>query len=142
MQRWGKHPSGSQRYRCPICKTNTIRSRNDLVQKAHRNLYQKWLLSKFTLTDFGIKYGVDRRTLDRWFKPFRDEEIAPHGHHTSEEIYIIDGYFLQYAATVLIAQTPSNQVVGWSFTYAENFSTWLTFFNSIEAFPSVIVCDG
>jgi hypothetical protein len=142
MQKWGKHPSGSQRYRCPVCRTNTVRSRKDLVQKAHQNLYQKWLLSKFTLTDFGIKYHVDRRTIDRWFKPFKDNDIPPHEVDIDHQIFIIDGYNLQYAATALIAETPSNQIVGWSFTYAENFSTWLEFFNSISAFPSIIVCDG
>jgi len=142
MQKWGTHPSGSQRYRCVTCKTNAVRTRDDLVQKYHHLLYQKWLLSKFTLTDFGIKYDVDRRTLDRWFKPFRGEEIIADSLHASDGIFIIDGYYLQHAATVLIAQTPSNLVIGWSFTYAENFSTWLEFFNSIEAFPRAIVCDG
>lgn len=142
LQKWGFNTSGSQRFRCPKCRQSDTRNRSDLSLINHRKLYEEWLLSKLTLTDFGIKYSVNRRTLDRWFKPFRDEEITPHGHHVGEEVYVIDGYYLQYAATVLIAQTPSNQVVGWSFTYAENFSTWLEFFNSIEAFPSVIVCDG
>jgi len=142
MQKWGKHPSGSQRYRCISCVTNGVFKRIDLTKKYRRKMYQKWLLSKFTLSDFGIKYGVDRRTLDRWFKPFRDEDVVPNPIDIDEGILIIDGYYLQYAATVLVAQTTSNQVVGWSFTYAENFTTWLEFFNSISAFPSVIVCDG
>ena len=105
-------------------------------------MYLKWLLSKLTLTDFAIKYHVTRRTLHNWFKPFRNLEITAHDTSGGEDIFIIDGYYLEFAATVLIAQTPSNQVIGWSFTYAENFSTWLDFFNSIAAFPSMVVCDG
>jgi putative transposase len=142
MQKWGKHRNGKTRYRCSTCKKTGTQTRNDLVRKGRRHLYQKWLLSKLTLTDYGIKYGVSRRTLDRWFEPFREVEITADEVNLEEEVYIIDGYYLQYAATVLVAQTPSNQVVGWSFTYAENFRTWLEFFNSICSFPSAVVCDG
>lgn len=142
MQKWGKHPSGSQRYRCIHCGVNSVKKRVDLSQKYRHELYQKWLLSKLTLTDFAIKYHVTRRTLHNWFIPFRDLEITAHEPASDADIFIIDGYYLQYAATVLIAQTPDNRIVGWSFTYAENFTTWLEFFHSISAFPNVIVCDG
>jgi beta-mannanase len=101
-------------------------------------LYEKWLLSKLTLSDFGKLYGVTRQTIDKWFLPFRDEEIIPRCHLTQSDIFIIDGYYVEYGATVLISQNPLNQVVGWHFTYAENSSTWLTFLNSISAFPRAV----
>lgn len=142
MQKWGKQNSGSQRYRCPRCGLNGVRQRIDLTQKYRRELYEKWLLSKLTLSDFGVRYGVTRRTLDRWLTPFRDEEIAPIPHLVQSDIFIIDGYYVQYGATVLIAQNHQNRVVGWHFTYAENASTWLEFLNSISSFPRAIVCDG
>lgn len=113
-----------------------------MSQISRRKLYHKWLLGKLSLSEIGIKYQVTRQTIHNWFKPFRDEEIIATNHYVSGDIFIIDGYYLQYAATVLIAQTPLNQVVGWLFTYSENYATWLEFFNSIETFPSVIVCDG
>ncbi|MBP9670028.1 transposase [Candidatus Woesebacteria bacterium] len=142
MQKWGKHPGGNQRYRCSKCGTSGLLKRGDVPQKSHRELYQKWLLSKLTLSDFGAAYRVTRRTLDRWFAPFRDEEIVPSRHLTQSDVFIIDGYYVEYGATVLIAQNPLNQVVGWHFTYTENSSTWLTFLNSISSFPRAVVCDG
>lgn len=142
MQKWGKHPGGAQRYRCIKCGFSGLLKRKDLTQKYRRELYEKWLLSKLTLSDFGVVYSVTRRTLDRWFTPFRDDEIIPSRHLTQSDIFIIDGYYVEYGATVLIAQNPLNQVVGWSFTYTENSSTWLTFLNSISSFPRAVVCDG
>ncbi len=142
MQKWGSHRSGKAHYRCPRCGSNETRLRVDLTQKYHRQLYQKWLLSKLTLSDFGVAYRVTSRTLDRWFTPFRDEEITPSCHLIQSDIFIIDGYYVEYGATVLIAQNPLNQVVGWHFTYTENSSTWLTFLNSISAFPRAVICDG
>lgn len=142
MQKWGKHPGGNQRYRCPECGFSGLLKRSDVTQKSHRELYKRWLLSKLTLTDFGIRYGVTRRTLDRWFSPFRNEEIVPNNHLAQSDIFIIDGYYVEYGATVLIAQNPQNRVVGWHFTYTENSNTWLTFLNSVSSFPRAIVCDG
>ena len=142
MQKWGTHKSGTSRFRCSSCGLNGVRERDDLTRKYRRQLYQKWLLSKLTLSDFGAQYKVSRRTLDRWFTLFRDEEIVPSCHLTQSDVFIIDGYYVEYGATVLIAQNPQNQIVGWHFTYTENSSTWLTFLNSISTFPQVVVCDG
>lgn len=142
MQRWGKHRNGKSRFRCPNCGSNGTRLRVDLTDKYRRQLYEKWLLSKFTLSDFGKQYGVTRQTIDRWLLPFRDEEIIPNCHLTQNDVFIIDGYYVEYGATVLIAQNPQNQIVGWYFTYAENASTWIAFLNGISAFPRAVVCDG
>lgn len=142
MQKWGTHKSGTSRFRCSSCGLNGVRERDDLTRKYRRQLYQKWLLSKLTLSDFGVAYKVTRRTLDRWFTPFRDEEITPNCHLAQSDVFIIDGYYVEYGATVLIAQNPLNKVVGWHFTYVENSTTWSEFLNSISAFPRAVVCDG
>jgi len=142
MQKWGRNKSGSYRFRCLSCASSATRKRPDITSLSHQKLYENWLLNKLTLTDFGIKYGVSRRTLDRWFKPFRDKDITPIKLDVRGGVLIIDGYCLQRGATVLIAQTTSNKVVNWSFTCTENFETWLEFFNNIPSFPRVIVCDG
>lgn len=142
LQKWGKNKSGSQRFRCSKCGVCDTRKRAELTHLNHQKIYEEWLLSKFTLTDFGKKYGVNRRTLDRWFEPFRNQEVVPRRDEVAGEIVIIDGYYIEYAATVLIAQTTTNVVAGWFFTYAENFSTWLSFFGQMKSFPFAIVCDG
>ncbi len=105
-------------------------------------MYESWLLSKLTLSDFAQKYAVTRRTLDNWFAPFREQEILPHSISGADEIFIIDGYYVQYGATVLIAQSTKNDVVNWLFTYAENFLTWLELCEKISVFPFAVVCDG
>lgn len=142
MQKWGKHRDGKTRYRCPSCRVSGTRLRADVTQKSHRELYEKWLLSKLTLSDYGKQYEVDRRTLNRWFMPFRDEEIVPRTHLAQSDIFIIDGYYVEHGATVLIAQNPQNKVVGWHFTYRENTATWREFLNGISSFPKAVVCDG
>lgn len=142
MQKWGKHRNGTPRYRCIHCKTSQTWKRPDLTIKNRQDLYQTWLTSKYTLEEFAAKYHITRRTLYNWFTPFRKLDIPALSVDVSNHVFIIDGYYLEYAATVLVAQTPQNLVVGWSFTYAENFSTWWEFFDSIAAFPKAVVCDG
>ncbi len=138
----GQNASGSQRFRCVKCGTSETRKREDISSLNHRKIYEEWLLSKETLSDFGKKYGVNRRTLDRWFGPFRTTEITGTTLDTTGAIFIIDGYYLQLGATVLIAQLPTNQALAWLFTYAETFSTWLELFNTIQDSPFAVVCDG
>lgn len=142
MQRWGKHPSGSRRYRCPLCGTNAVAKRSDLTLKSRQNLYLRWLVSKQTLTEYAQKQKVTRQTLDRWFKPFRNEEVTAQAIEAGDEVFILDGYYIQYAATILIGQTTANQVVSWLFTYAENYFTWSQFLAEITSFPIAVVCDG
>ena len=142
LQKWGKNKSGSQRYRCIKCGISDTRKRGDITQENHQKVYESWLLSKFTLSDFANKHRIHRRTLDRWFAPFRNQEILAQTVTQSGEVFIIDGYYVQFGATVLIAQSSTNYVVNWLFTYAENFSTWLALFEQISVFPFAIVCDG
>jgi len=142
MQKWGKNRNGSVRFRCFVCQKTGTRKRPDIVSTSHNDLYQTWLLSKFTLSDFALKYDVTRRTLDRWFTPFRTTEIVSKVPNTAGTIFIIDGYYLEFGATVLIAQLVTNQTVDWLFTYAENFTTWLELFNRIHDSPFAVVCDG
>lgn len=80
--------------------------------------------------------------MDNWFAPFRTQEIVSNTGVVSGEVFIIDGYYVQFGATVLIAQSSTNHVVDWLFTYAENFLTWLQLCEKISAFPFAIVCDG
>jgi len=142
MQRWGKHPNGRQRYRCQSCGVNTIHKREDLTFKYRHLLYQKWLLSKLTLSDFSYRYNITRRTLNNWFNQFRKIDVIPEPTFCADKILIVDGYYLEFGATVLIAQLPTNQTVSWLFTYAENYSTWLELFNTIRDTPFAVVCDG
>ena len=125
-----------------MCGTCDTRKRADISQLNHHKLYEEWLNSKFTLSDFATKYGVDRKTIDRWFSPFRTAEITGVPVSVADTVLIIDGYNLEHGATVLIAQLPTNQTVRWLFTYAENYETWLELFNAIRDTPFAVICDG
>ena len=142
MQCWGKHRNGTQRYRCSICQTSGTRTRPDLVQKSHQKQYEAWLLGKLTLSECARKYHVTRRTLNNWFAPFRKQEIVPQIVGERNDIFIVDGYYVEFGATVLIIQSSTNRVVQWLFTYAENFLTWLELCEKIISFPFAVVCDG
>lgn len=125
-----------------MCGTCDTRNRADISQLNHHKLYEEWLTSKSTLSDFATKYEVDRKTIDRWFLPFRTVEVTGVSVSVADTVLIIDGYNLEHGATVLIAQLPTNQTVRWLFTYAENYDTWLELFNTIRDTPIAVVCDG
>jgi hypothetical protein len=98
-------------------------------------------LSKQTKRDFAQKYGVTRRTLTNWFKPFWNKEPQPKKINLAKKILVIDGKYVEKFATVLVASTPK-KLVAWHFTQRENYNSWLTFLNKLRHIPSVIVCDG
>jgi hypothetical protein len=75
-------------------------------------------LSKQTKADFLQKYGVIRRTLTNWFKPFWNEEPQPKELGITGKSLIIDGKYVEKFATVLVASTPQ-KLISWHFTQRE-----------------------
>lgn len=142
MQKWGKSAAGTQRYICHKCKQTRVRTRPNSTKHNHFKLYLDWLSGKTTLDEFGVKHGVSRRTLGRWFKPFHQEEIFPDLIKCRGQVIIADGYFVHRQACVLITILTTNQPVTWYFTQTENTQTWLACFSQIKDAPLAIVLDG
>jgi hypothetical protein len=142
LQKWGKNKSGSVRYRCPHCGKVQTRKRGDLTRQNHFVIYLEWLGGKLSLDEIAKKHGVNRRTLDRWFKPFRQNDILPDDIDCRGEVIIVDGYFVHRYACVLIVILSNNIPVTWLFTQRENYHTWLICFNQIRDTPLAVVMDG
>ncbi len=141
MQKWGKDARGNPRFRCKNCEVSSLRKRKDLSQKYRQELFQKWLLSKASLSEFAKEYKTTRQTLHTWFAPFWDQEPTPQTVNISNQVLIIDGKYLERSATVLIAST-TKEVVSWQFTQRENAGSWMSFLLGIRYIPLAIVCDG
>jgi hypothetical protein len=141
LRKWGKNKSGSQKYRCVVCEHNSTRKRVDLEVLHHQKIYEDWLTSKQTLTECAVTHGVTRQTLNNWFLPFREVEIVPTPVMVREAVLILDGYYVERFATVLIAQT-TKQIVTWLFTQSETSATWGTLLLHMPFVPFAVVCDG
>ena len=141
MQKWGKDARGNVRFRCKNCSKSTVRKRIDLSQKYQFQLFQKWLLGKFSKDEIAEKYGVNRKTLTRWFAQFWDFEPTPTQLNITNKVLIIDGKYVEQKACVLIAVC-NKKVVSWLFSQRENFSSWMMFLSSLKHIPFAIVCDG
>ena len=123
---------------CNNCRSTKTRKRHDLAKINQRKIFVEWLLSKQTKADFAQKYSVARRTLTRWLEYFWDKEPQFKTVNISKKVLVIDGKYVEKYATVLVASTPQ-KLVSWHFTQRENFSSWLTFLNTINHIPRAIV---
>jgi len=141
MQKWGKNRNGSARFRCKFCSISGTRKRLDLSQKYKKKLFVKWLLGKESLSEIGVKYSVDRKTLTKWFAPLWNEEPLPQITNIANKVLVIDGKYVDKNATVLVG-TIDKKVVFWLFVQRETYATWRTFLIQFRHIPFAVVGDG
>ena len=142
MRKWSKDARSKQRYRCRDCGVTSTIKQPRIIRQNRYALYLEWLSGKQSLDEVAQRYKVTRRTLDNWFKPFRQEEILPDEVRCSDQVVLADGYYLNRYACILIVILTTNQPVTWSFTHTESTSTWFTCFNQVRDTPLAIVLDG
>lgn len=134
----GRHPSGTQRWRCTRCGASSIRQRDDVTQRHQLLRFLRWLCGKHSQTDLG---GVSAA------RQFRREtswcwDIEPNlgpvttTHHT----ILVDGIYIG-SWCLLIAVTEDLQVLAWQWCARESSPAWQALFTRIPA-PTVVVCDG
>jgi hypothetical protein len=142
MQRRGKTAAGSQRWLCISCNQSSVRNRPDTTKYYRQKLFVEWVTGTKTLTDFALRRGIERRTLERWFTPFWLDPPKPILPSSLEgQVLILDATSLKAREwIVLIARTP-HSVVSWLFAPRENYESWLNLLLKIPQ-PAVIVCDG
>ncbi len=141
MQKWGKNKNGSIRFRCKFCSKSKTRKRSDLSKKYKKELFQKWLLGKLSLSEIAEKYHVTRQTLYAWFAPFWSKEPTPKQVKIANKVLIIDGKYVERNASVLLATCDKN-IASCYFSQRENYFSWKAFFDSFKQIPFAIVCDG
>lgn len=134
----GKHPSGTQRWRCRHCGTSTTRKRDDVTQRHQLTRFLRWLTGKHSQHDLPGPHSARqfrRETAWCW-------NLTPHlgpvttTHHT----ILIDGIYIG-SWCLLIAATEQLQVLAWQWCARESAAAWGALLERIPA-PTVVVCDG
>ncbi len=146
MQRWGTHPSGSKRWRCARCKTNTTRVRKDNRERSRLSLFVRWITSKETLSGLAKAQGVSVRTLFRWFEPLWFKAPKP-ASPTLVRVLVLDATSIVAREHILLIAGDSDRhkPISWASAVRESSATWSHFlasllFKGID--PLVVVCDG
>ena len=143
LQKRGKTAAGTQRYFCPHCHRYCVRKRVDLAVRNHFKLYLDWQVGKPSLQEIANNHKTTRQTLNKWFKPFRNQEIVPIHVSCQQQVIIIDGYgFTHCSCVALIVQLNTGKIVTWKFAQVECFSCWMETLNQVQEFPFAVVGDG
>jgi len=146
MQRWGRHPSGKQRWRCEDCESSGIRSRKDNRHKKRLSLFVGWLTSKAALENLVAQEGVTLRTLTRWFTPFWDHPPQP-DIQTGVRVLVLDGTSVVKRKCMLLigADADNSRPVSWMDCPRECYDSWVVFLKDLSwrgVTPEVAVCDA
>lgn len=146
MQRWGSHPSGKKRWRCTVCRKNSIRTRKDNRLKKRLSLFVSRLTTKASLEDIGHDERVSPRTIARWFDPFWSRSPHPLPIRHIRTLVLDATSVLARRCMLLIAgDGDRNRPVSWGPAGRESYGTWLAFLLALRhegLMPSVVVCDA
>lgn len=146
MQRWGMHPSGTKRWRCTECKTNTVRKRKDNRARSRLSLFVRWLTTKATLKDVAFEAGVSIQSINKWFRPFwlspPKPMITP-----SVRVLVLDATSVVPRLCMLLIAGNNDlcRPVAWTSATRECYESWSMFLTGLREtriYPSVVVCDG
>lgn len=146
MQRWGTHPSGTKRWRCPDCKTNSVRKRKDNRERTRLFLFVRWLASKASLADLAREQGVTTRTLRRWFLDCWSTPPEPKPTSNIRVLVIDATSVVPRQCMLLIAgDGDRRKPVSWTPALRECHQSWSDFLMELmwaNIEPSIVVCDG
>ena len=139
LQKWGKTPAGTQRWRCPSCTATQVKPRPDLSRAFTLERFVAWLLGKQSQTELKLPDGItDRawRSQTAWCWG-----IAPYPERTGEiyPVILLDGIGIG-SLVCLVARTP-DYVIGWTWVGWESSTRWAKLLEQFPA-PTVAVCDG
>ena len=139
LQKCGKTPAGTQRWRCPNCTATQVKLRPDLSRAFVLERFVNWLLGKQSQTELNPPDGVTDRT-------WRNQTawcwgIAPYPEQTGEvyPVILLDGIGIG-SLVCLIARTPDH-AIGWYWVGWESSNTWEKLLKQFPS-PIAVVCDG
>jgi len=146
MQRWGRHPSGKQRFRCKDCTTSSTRTRKDNRHKKRLSLFVDWLTSKKSLSDLSSEVGVSVTSLREWFKSFWNTPPQPKI-QTGVRVLVLDGTSIMKRECMLLigANANNGQSVSWMNCSHECYNSWVVFLKDLSwhsVTPEIVICDA
>lgn len=146
MQHWGRHGSGTRRWRCLPCKKNGVRKRKDNRERTRLSLFVRWLTTKASVSDVAKQQKVSVKTLLRWFTPLWDTPPQP-APSTGTRVLVLDATsVVKRQLMLLIAGDADRHVpVSWVDAPRECYDSWVAFLRNLSwsaVTPDYIVCDG
>lgn len=134
----GRHPSGTQRWRCKHCGASSIRQREDVTRRHQLHRFLTWLIGKQSQTELGGDNAARQfRRQTAWCWNL-EPRIGPAT--TTHHSILVDGIWVG-SWCLLIAVTRDLQVLAWQWCARESTAAWKALFEQIPA-PQVVVCDG
>lgn len=135
----GKHPSGTQRWRCKACGASSLRQRPDVTRRHQLVRFVAWLLGKLSQSEVTGDASQARRfrrdSAWCWDVQPRLDPVT-----TIHHSILVDGIWIG-SWCLLIAVTDQLQVLAWQWCARESTAAWAALFAQIPA-PGVVVCDG
>ncbi|MEC8761787.1 IS1249 family transposase [Microbacterium schleiferi] len=134
----GRHPSGTQRWRCPLCGASSVRRRPDLTAREQLRRFVTWLVGTNTQAETdGTASGRSFRRHSAWCWDLTPR-LGP-----VETIYhavLVDGIWIG-TWCLLIALSGTGRVLAWQWCARETTAAWKALLEQIPA-PAVLVSDG
>ena len=134
----GRHPSGTQRWKCATCGASTTRKRPDLTKRHQLRSFVTWLTGKHTQADIdGTHTGRTFRRNTAWCW-----DLIPHlpRNPTTFHAVMVDGIWIG-SWCLLIALSDHGNVLAWQWCSGETTAAWLALLEQFTA-PAVLVSDG
>ena len=133
----GRHPSGTQRWRCRDCGSSSIRRRPDVTRREQLHRFLTWLTGKHTQAEIGGGTGRSFRDQTAWCW-----ELQPRMPVTGEvhDAVLVDGIWIG-SWCLLIALSDTGHVIAWQWAARESTAAWEALFDQFPP-PEVVVTDG
>lgn len=134
----GRHPSGTQRWRCRTCGTSSVRKRLDLVAHYQLREFVSWLTGRYAQSEIdSTQTGRTFRRNTAWCWNLRPS--LPR----TETIYhavMVDGIWVG-SWCLLIALSDTGKVLAWQWCAGESIASWSALLQQVPS-PGVLVSDG
>lgn len=138
MVKNGRHPSGTQRWRCRSCGASAVRRRPDVTRREQLRRFVAWLTGKHTQAEIdGTRTGRSFRRDTAWCWA-----VQPHLRpaETIHHAVLVDGVWIG-SWCLLIAISDAGDLLAWQWCGRETTAAWTALLEQVPA-PGVIVSDG
>lgn len=134
----GRHPSGTQRWRCPACGSSSVRRRPDVTKREQLRRFVTWLVGKTTQAEVdGTTSGRTFRRTTAWCWDLVPT-LGPV--ETIHHAVLVDGIWIG-TWCLLIALSDTGRVLAWQWCARESTAAWTALLTQIPA-PGILVSDG